>query len=309
MPSRSRLPAPGAWLPLAVLTAVACQQGPTPEQRAQLARLDTVSAERDQLMQEVSQDARTISEIAVELSKVRVPERQLRVSSESPIGAQRDTMIQKVRYIAGRIAESERKLNDSQRRIRSLTTLSDSLRATLDSTITNFQTVVATQRATIDSLVGQVTQLATENGALKDTVSSMSTRENTVYYVVGTKEELLQRGIVVEEGGSRVLFILWKAGKTLTPARELHPTDFVAINKREVTEIPLPDAAGQYVIASRQDPGYLATPPDEKGRITGVDHLRITAPEQFWTNSKFLVVGRTSGLAGPGGAGPPASPH
>src|SRR5574341_2527047 len=125
MPLRSRLPAPGAWLPLAVLAAVACQQGPTPEQRAQLARLDTVSAERDQLMQEVSQSARTISEIAVELSKVRIPDRQLRVSSESPIGAQRDTMIQKVRYIARRVAESERRLNESQSRIRSLTTLSD----------------------------------------------------------------------------------------------------------------------------------------------------------------------------------------
>jgi len=293
VPITSRLSKSGTWASFALLAAVACKQGPTLEQQQRLAQLDSVSAERDRLMQEVSQDARTVSEIAVELSKVHVPTRQMRVSSESPIGAQRDTMIQKIRFIASRVAESERRLTESQNHVRSLTSLSDSLRATLDSTLSNFQTVVATQRAAIDSLTTQVTALAAENGALKDTVSSMSTRENTVFYIVGTRQELLDKGIVTEEGGSRVLFVLWKTGKTLTPARELNPSAFTAINKREVTEIPLPDPAAEYQIASRQDPSYLATQPDPKGKITGVGALRIAAPEQFWTNSKFLIIVRT----------------
>ena len=294
MPMNRRLIARGAWLPLAALVAVGCQQGPTPEQQAQLARLDTVSAERDRLMQEVSENARTISEIAVELTKVRVPARNVRVRSESPLQASRDTMIQKVRYIATRIGESERQLSESRNRVKNLTTLSDSLRATLDSTITNFQTVLATQRTTIDSLVTYANGLAIENTALKDTVSSMSTRENTVYYVIGTKQELIDQGIIVEEGGARFLFVLWKTGETLSPARELNPTNFVAINKREVTQIPLPEAGAQYQIASRQDPSYLATQPDEKGRIQGTDNLQIAAPEQFWATSKYLIIVRSS---------------
>lgn len=284
----------GAWLPLALVTAVSCKQGPSAQEQQALARLDSVSAERDQMLQQVSQDARTISEIAVELSKVRVPSKQLRVTSESPDAARRDSMIQKVRYISARVTAAESQLRESQNKVRGLTSMSDSLRATLDSTLTNFQTVVATQRTTIDSLVTYTNQLAGENIALKDTINTMSTRENTVYYVIGTKQELIDRGIVVQEGGSRVLFVLWKAGQTLTPARELNPQDFTAINKREVTEIPLPEHGAQYLIASRQDPAYLATPPDDKGHIANADSLRIVAPEQFWASSKFLIIVRTS---------------
>lgn len=288
MHRRSRLT--GALVPLALLAAAACQQGPTPAQQQQLARLDTVSAERDRLLQEVSTNARTISEIAVQLSKVQVPARQLRTTSESPLDAQRDTMIQKIRYIAARVSESERSLADSRRKVRDLTTISDSLRATLDTTITNFQMVVSTQRAAIDSLTAQLTVLVAENSALKDTVNNMTTRENTVFYVIGTKQELIDKGIVVEEGGSRVLFVLWRTGRTLAPARVLNPQDFTAINKREMTQIPLPDPAAHYRLASRQDPSYLGTPPDQDGWITGANALQVTAPEQFWATSKFLII-------------------
>lgn len=294
MHNSSRLLARGAWLPLALLAAVGCQQGPSAQERQALARLDSVSTERDQMLQQVSQDARTISEIAVELSKVRIPSStKLRVSAESPDAARRDSMVQKVRYIAARIASAESQLRQSQDKVKNLTSLSDSLRANLDSTIANFQTVVATQRTTIDSLVTYANQLAGENVALKDTVANMTTRENTVYYVIGTKQELIDRGIITQEGGSRVLFVLWKTGRTLAPARELNPNDFTAINKREVTDIPLPEH-GEYLIASRQDPSYLATPPDDKGRIANSDSLKIAAPEQFWANSKFLIIVRAS---------------
>src|SRR2546429_6341430 len=40
------------------------------------------------------------------------------------------------------------------------------------------------------------------------------------YYVVGTKDELEQKGIITEEGGARFLFVLWKSGKTLVRSEE-----------------------------------------------------------------------------------------
>src|SRR2546427_9635158 len=45
---------------------------------------------------------------------------------------------------------------------------------------------------------------------------------------------------IVKEGGSRFLFVLWKSGQTLQPARELDPAAFHAIDKTKVTEIPFP---------------------------------------------------------------------
>jgi len=242
--------------------------------------------------------------MSARLSKVQVRGRQIRTSSETPLLAQRDTMMQKLRYVVARVSETENRLNEAQSRIKGLTNLSDSLRATLDSTATNLGAIVESQKATITSLTEQVTSLETENVALRDTVANVTTRENTVYYIIGTKDELKQKGVIVEEGGSRVLFVLWRTGSTLSPARELDPSLFTPINKRDVREIQLPDASSEYRIASRQDLEYLATPRTDQGKVTGTGSLQISAPEQFWRNSKFLIIvqeGKTSGGPNTGG--------
>jgi hypothetical protein len=279
----------GSWLGLALL-ALACQQGPTPEMAAELEQLRAASAERDRLVQDMAENTRVFSEIGSELAKVRVPAARLRTTSESPLRASRDSMLQRIRYIAAKVNESDGRLRDNERRIKSLTTLSDSLRATLEATLANFDSTLATQRAELAAAAEQLGLLQAENGALRDTVANMGVRENTVYYIVGTKKELIQRGVIVPEGGSRFLFIFGKRGRVLSPARDLDPQHFVAINKRNVTEIPLPASDGEYLIASRQDLEYLATPHNERGRITGTPSLRIAAPERFWMASRFLIV-------------------
>ncbi len=212
-----------------------------------------------------------------------------------PLQASRDSMLQKIRYIAARVNESDARLQASERRIRALSKLSDSLRATLEATVANLQSVIETQKGTIGALTEQVTglqsrnaQLAAEKAALADTAATLTAQNNTVYYVIGTKDELLQRGIVVQEGGSRFPFIVEKRGQTVVPARDLEPSEFTAIDKRQVTEIPLPEPGKAYRIASRQDVAALAIPPDAHGRVKG--RLRIAAPERFWAGSKFLII-------------------
>lgn len=281
---RAALPA----LSLALLALLGCSQQPVPQAQARMDSLTTAIAERDRLMQEMADNARFVSEISAELAQVQVRGRQLAISSESPLRASRDSVVQKIKYLRTRLGETEGRLRQSQTRINELTTISDSLRTALEATIANYQSVVDDQRATIEALSGQVQELETQNVALRDTVSTMSVRENTVYVAVGTKAELIRRGLVVEEGGARVLFIFGRAGKTLAPARDLDPTQFTAINKRQITEIALPDSTKAYRIASRQDLGHLATAPDAKGLVHG--RLVIARPEQFWANSKFLIL-------------------
>lgn len=271
-----------------LVTATAC--GTSAETERKLAELEQAAAQKDSLLQEVAVSARLLSDVSAELSKVQMRGRRIRTSSETPLLAQRDTMMQKLRYVVTRVGETERRLNESQSRIKNLTSLSDSLRATLDSTAAALQSLVESQKSMIVSLTEQVTALQTENVALKDTVAHVTERENTVYYIIGTKDELKEKGIITEEGGSRVLFVLWRTGSTLTPARELDPSQFRTINKRQVTDIPLPDPTAEYRIASRQDLEYLATPPNGDGTISGVPSLQIAAPEQFWRNSKFLII-------------------
>ena len=263
-----------------VFAFTAC--GTSAETERKLAELETANAQKDSLMQEVAISSRLISDVNTELAKAKIRNNRLHVSSESPITASNDTLMAKLRYVVTRVRETESALNESRQRIKSLTSLSDSLRATLDSTVGNLQSVIASQKTTIDLLTDRVNSLTEENVALKDSLA-------TGYYIVGTRDELKKKGILTEQGGGRVLFILWRTGKTLQPARNLDPSLFNAIDTRQVTQIPLPTASAQYRVASLQDLSYVAEERNNN-RYSGVPSLTITSPIDFWRTSKFLII-------------------
>jgi len=267
---------------LAALVFVVAACGTSAETERKLADLEQVNAQKDSLMQEVAISSRLISDVNVELAKVKVRNNRLRISSESPITAQNDTLIAKLCYVVARVQETENALNQSRERVKGLTQLSDSLRAAYDSTVGNLQSVIASQKTTIDLLTDQVSTLSAENVALRDSLS-------TGYYIVGTRDELKKKGILTEQGGGRVLFVLWRTGKTLQPARNLDPSLFTPIDTRQVTQIPLPVARGEYRVASLQDLDYIAEERDD-GKYRGTPTLTITSPVDFWRNSKFLII-------------------
>src|SRR5256712_4411749 len=263
-----------------VFALAAC--GTSAETERKLAELEQANAQKDSLMQEVAISSRLISDVNVELTKAKIRNNRLHVSSESPITASSDTLLAKLRYVVTRVRETENALNESRQRIKSLTTLSDSLRQTLDSTVGNLQSVIAAQKTTIDLLTDRVNALTEENVALKDSLA-------TGYYIIGSRAELKKQGILTEQGGGRVLFILWRTGKTLQPARNLDPSLFTAIDTRKVTQIPLPSARAEYRIASLQDLSYVAEE-RKHNKYSGTPSLTITSPVDFWRNSKFLII-------------------
>src|SRR5438093_9822388 len=253
---------------LALALVAAC--GTSAETERKLAELETANSQKDSLMQEVAISSRLISDVNAELAKAKIRNSRLHVSSESPITASNDTLLARLRYVVTRVRETETALNESRQRIKSLTSLSDSLRAAYDSTVGNLQSVIASQKTTIDLLTDQVSTLSAENVALRDSLS-------TGYYIVGTRDELKKKGILTEQGGGRVLFVLWRTGKTLQPARNLDPSLFTAIDTRQVTQIPLPVARGEYRVASLQDLDYIAEERDD-GKYRGTPTLTITSP-------------------------------
>jgi hypothetical protein len=269
---------------LAALVFLVAGCGTSAETERKLAELEQANAQKDSLMQEVAISSRLISDVNGELAKAKIRSNRLHVSSESPVTASNDTLIAKLRYVVSRVAETEGALAESRSRIKNLTALSDSLRATLDSSVGNLQSVIASQKTTIDLLTDQVNTLTTENVALRDSLS-------TGYYIIGTQSELKKKGVLTEQGGGRVLFILWRTGKTLQPARNLDPSLFTAIDTRKVTSIPLPSTKARYRVASLQDLDFIAEQRDHN-KYSGVSSLTITSPVDFWRSSKFLVIVR-----------------
>src|SRR6058998_2865017 len=264
----------------AVFALAAC--GTSAETERKLAELESANAQKDSLMQEVAISSRLISDVNTELAKAKIRNDRLRVSSESPITASNDTLIARLRYVVARVRETENALSQSRERVKNLTAVSDSLRTAFDSTVGNLQTMIASQKTTIDLLTDRVNALTEENVALHDSLA-------TGYYVIGTRDQLKKKGILTEAGGGRVLFVLWRTGKTLQPARNLDPRLFTAIDTRQVTQIPLPSASAEYRVASLQDLSYVAEE-RQNNKYTGVPSLTITSPVDFWRTSKFLII-------------------
>lgn len=152
------------------------------------------------------------------------------------------------------------------------------------------------QRDEIASLTTQVNSLTNENTSLKasnavlvsqnTTVTgerdSLQTDRNTVYYVIGNKHDLLDRKLIEVRGGFLGL------GRTPVPARALDKGAFSSIDMTRVNEIPLPDPKKTYQIITRQDLAALDVAADKANRVTG--SLRIRDANQFWANSKYLIL-------------------
>jgi outer membrane murein-binding lipoprotein Lpp len=285
----------------AVLALSACVSKDKYEKELEQVKL--LSAEKDSLLKDVMATTQFIADVNTEIAKVRdakagkpVVGAAGELPSASP-AEQRAQMVAKVKALAERVNEAESRLAASRQRVAALTGDATTLKAQLaqyDSTITAFKSIVENQKAEIASLTAQVAaltgenvtlktekaQLTTEKETLTQEKAALTTERNTVYYVIGTKDELRKKGIIVKKGG-----ILGIAATDI-PATTLNPADFTAIDKTTVSSIALPKADKSYRVISRQD--LSATEQPAKGGYKGA--IAIKNAEQFWAASKFLII-------------------
>jgi peptidoglycan hydrolase CwlO-like protein len=299
---------------LAAAATAACNAGPrgqvvqsipadsTEFFRTQVHQMTVVSATKDSLFRDLAETTKLLADINTELATVSTGKKAVEpvVSPESRLAASpsdRALVLKKVKDLTARIKNTEARLARSQRQIKTLTGQNDSLKVVLadfQTTINGLNAMVEGQKSTIANLESelnttraQVTTLTQEKVTLQDTVAAMTTRENTVYYIVGTRSELKDKGIIREVGGTRFLLVT-RTGETLKAAENLDPSAFTAIDRRQTTEIPMPRADKSYQLVTNQNLAFANLPAEAKGRIRG--SLQITNPEQFWTNSRFLIL-------------------
>jgi hypothetical protein len=196
--------------------------------------------------------------------------------------------------LLGKVQEVTSLLNKSRARVAAMSEKNKGLGtqvADYQATITNLQSMLeqnkldlAALNMRVDSLTTANTGLASTNAAIADTVTDLRKAANTVYYVVGTKDDLKAKGIIVEEG-SKFLFFGHKA---LVPARKLDASAFTAINKWDDTPIALHITDKPYKVVSRQDPSLIEQAQGSDGKPTG--DLHISQPAEFWGPSKYLII-------------------
>jgi hypothetical protein len=287
-----------------LLAIVGCSR---PDDAAQVARLhadsvkiatlQTAAAERDSLLRDVMETSHFVNDITTALGKARrLSQRPIQVArtegGTTDVRAHRAEILAQIDGLLKRLDASEARL----RAARARASLRDStLTAQIDGfqqTITELRTMIDGQRGELAGLRGELATLQSTNQTitaertrLADSVASLAHAENTVFYLAGTREELLKLGAIVETKGVRTLF--GRKGRVLLPSSTLRESDFTPISKRQQSEIKLPHADHPYRLVSQQDVSALVTPTPDR-RVHGT--LAIAAPEKFWAPSRFLIL-------------------
>lgn len=299
-------------IPLIVLSAAtfaACDNG-TKQQLATLTttdslRVDSLSNVRKELLEEVMTSTQFVNQINTELAKARAiaakPAAQLESTAEmSQVNDQRKAVVAKIAHLVARLDSVQTRLASTRARAQQMSKKDSALveqvaayeksvadlQAAAEHQRAQFQTVIDSQTVRIASLGKSIDTLNTVRTALVDTVTHLVTEKNTAYYVVGTKDELIKKGILAAEGQKRFLLV---GSRNVSPARELDPANFTKIDRLADRTIKLPE--GEYTILSRQNPAYVTPQAQKDGKMAGA--LTIDQPERFWETSRFLIIVRS----------------
>src|SRR4051812_6861191 len=258
-------------------------------------RVDSLAAVRQELLEAVMTSAEFMNDINTELAQARflVTKPTVMGTAEIPDpNLERNQVVTKIGQLVARLDSVQTRLSSARASVALLSKKDSALLvkvAEFEKSIGELQATAETQRAefqaVIDGQVMQITGLTTHVSALNDSVGRLTAEKNTAYVVIGTREELIKKGVLVAEGSKRFVVA---GSRQVKPARTLDPSVFTKLDRTVDRTIILP--AGKYEIISRQNPAY-ASPALKNGKIGGV--MTIEQPEQFWEASPFLIIVRT----------------
>ena len=279
---------------VATLAIVAACSGPSKQDlQTDLAlRSDSLFYLRNELLEQVMEGTKFVNEINQELAKARGI--NLGAARALQTGAELVDANDERRQVVARVTRLVERLDAVQGRLAGMRKEVADKDSTLKSKITEYEQTLAEafqsadrQRAelqmVIDSQTVRIAELSGQLDTLSGQYGQLTNDHNAVYVVVGTKKELIEKGIVVPEGTKRFLVV---GSRPVAPARDLDPTVFTRLDRRTDRTIVLPD--GEYRIISRHSPAHAASEVTKKGTLVGA--LSIEEPERFWNGSRFLIL-------------------
>jgi outer membrane murein-binding lipoprotein Lpp len=264
-----------------------------------------VTEQKDSLVADVLAATQMVTEINTDLARVKALGVSPVAGGDRPLAGraeERAVLLGKVREVIARLDAAEQQIEAQKKRIGGLSAERTKLVAQLDTfqksindlraaaqeqeaLISEQKVQIATLTSKVDTLNQKTAQLTNEKTAVQDTLVRVIDESHIVYYAVGTKEELLKRGILVTEGSKFLMF----GSKTLQPARDLKPELFQRLDRRRDTVLTVPEPNKEYRIVTRQSASFLASTVMSNGKVKG--DLHISSPE-FWDGGKFLILVR-----------------
>lgn len=245
-----------------------------------------LSAQKDSLTRVVLQADDFIQHIDSSVSRViGKPKKGTRKATLDPLAQQienRKAVMQRVDALVARARATAAELKKSQEDNK---VLSAQL-ANDEAMINDLNATIQHQTATIAALSTRVDSLSGVTRELGATIATLEAQNNKAFYVIGTEDDLLKRGIIVHEGGANLLFA--HPGRTIQMSRTADASAFTAVDQRGMKLIEMPDSNRRWKVVSRQSLDYASV--DERDKDTFRGNLKITEPNKFWGASRFLIV-------------------
>ena len=244
-------------------------------------------AQRDKYIDEIT---RSMNEVYQTLEKVRTTEGQLQSHAESAeAGVQRtsqearDRIFEQVAAVGTQLREGREKIAKLEKRMKSYKSQFNGLNKMIASLKTQLQEreqSMADLQVRLTSLEEEVTLKTATIAVNEMTIASKEKSLNTVYYIVGTRDQLREKGIITEEGG----FLWGLLGSTTVLADQVDERLFTPIDKTSETIIPISKAIRE-VLPRRSVESYASAEISENQA-----DLRIIDPSRFWQQRYAVIV-------------------
>ncbi len=251
---------------------------------------------KDQYIEEVTS---AINDIHNQLENTWAMENKVMQQSPAKEGSKAPSHLQVKQQILNRISDidsilsaNRKKLTSLQIRLKNAATqyaglqkMVDDLKATLEER----EKTLADLQARVKSLESEVSEktrvIAAREATIEDQSNQLNERTrqmNTVYYVVGKKDDLKGKGIITDEGG-----ILWGLlGSTTVLAGNFNADLFQKMDKTKEAQIEVPGKIAE--IIPKRDAGSYSIEETSAGRSI----LKIANPDQFWKVNRVVIVSK-----------------
>jgi uncharacterized protein (DUF3084 family) len=251
-----------------------------------------LSAQKDSLTRVVLDADAFIGQMDSTIKTVRGLSRARQASSEGPLQDQvaaRKEVMDRVDALVARARSTASQLAALQKKHAELEASNVELQATLElqaAKLAEDAQLIADLGATVERQRLQIARLETSMDSLNQEVRTLGSRHYKAYVVIGTEKELIEKGVIVKEGGANLLVA--RVGRTIQPARVLDVADFEPIDQRTVSEIQMPDSTRRYKVVSRQT--LDAAEVEWRDGTSFRGNLKIANKDEFWAPSRFLIL-------------------
>ncbi len=255
-------------------------------------KLSSLQKEKEEIQNSLTLATQTITDIQSNLDEL---DSQLNINGEIPgtvTGDRRTRLINTINSMRAqiendkkRIADLELRLSRSSTQLRGVQDMLDKLKRSVadkEKVVADLQNRLGILNETLETeRITSRREIARRDQTISEKQSVIEEKDkdiNTMYYIVGTRKELIDKKIVDRRGG------LLGIGKVSTMTDQINLKEFYTLNLLETAQITFPATRKGYSILSSQNAASYRIDKDGDFYV-----LRVTDPQLF-RNQKYIVI-------------------